>query len=49
VGEVREIPVAVMEKCVKDSLNFDPKFGGGQDAFDALQRIVDRVDPSYRG
>ena len=48
VGEVREIPVAVMEKCVKDSLNFDPKFGGGQDAFDALQRIVDRIDPSYR-
>jgi hypothetical protein len=43
------IPMPVLEKCVRDSLNFDPKFGGGQDAFDALQRIVDRQDPSYRG
>ncbi len=31
------------------ALNFNPKFGGGQDAFDALQRVVDRIDPSYRG
>jgi ribulose-5-phosphate 4-epimerase/fuculose-1-phosphate aldolase len=49
MGEVLSIPVPVLEKCVRDSLNFDPKFGGGQDAFDALQRIVDRTDPSYRG
>ena len=49
MGEALPIPVAVLEKCVRDSLNFDPKFGGGQDAFDALQRIVDRIDPSYRG
>jgi hypothetical protein len=33
---------------VRDSLNFDPKFGAGQDSFDALQRLVDRIDSSYR-
>ncbi|RTR18941.1 class II aldolase/adducin family protein [Azospirillum griseum] len=48
MGEATPIPVAVLEKCVRDSLNFDPKFGAGQDAFSALQRIVDRVDPTYR-
>ena len=48
MGPTIAIPEAVLEKCVRDSLNFDPKFGGGQDAFDALQRIVDRIDPSYR-
>jgi ribulose-5-phosphate 4-epimerase/fuculose-1-phosphate aldolase len=48
IGETLTIPVHVLERCVRDSLNFDPKFGGGQDAFDALQRIVDRIDPSYR-
>ena len=49
MGTTRVIPVHVLEGCVRDSLNFNPKFGGGQDAFDALQRIVDRIDPGYRG
>jgi ribulose-5-phosphate 4-epimerase/fuculose-1-phosphate aldolase len=49
MGKTRAIAVPVLEGCVRDSLNFNPKFGGGQDAFDALQRIVDRIDPSYRG
>jgi hypothetical protein len=48
MGKTRAIPVPVLENCVRDSLNFNPKFGGGQDAFDALQRIVDRIDPGYR-
>ena len=48
MGRVIEIPVAVREKCVADSLNFNPKFGAGQDAFDALQRLIDRIDPGYR-
>ena len=26
----------------------NPKYGAGQDSFDALQRLVDRSDPSYR-
>ena len=49
MGELLPIPVAVLEKCVADSLNFNPAYGAGQDSFDALQRIVDRIDPSYRG
>lgn len=48
MGEVLEIPQPILEKCVADSLNFDPKFGAGQDAFAALTRIVDRIDTSYR-
>jgi ribulose-5-phosphate 4-epimerase/fuculose-1-phosphate aldolase len=48
MGEATPIPTPVLEKCVRDSLNFNPKFGAGQDAFAALQRIVDRVDPTYR-
>ena len=48
MGEVVEIPQPILEKCVADSLNFDPKFGAGQDAFAALTRVVDRIDTSYR-
>ncbi len=38
----------VLAGCVRNSRNFDPRFGAGQDAFDALQRLIDRRDPSYR-
>ena len=48
LGRLRPIPVPVLEACVRDALNFNPKFGAGQDAFDAMQRLVDRSDPSYR-
>lgn len=47
----RGIPIAepVLQACVRDSLNFDARFGGGADSFSAMQRLVDRIDPSYRG
>ena len=48
MGQPRAIAQPVLQGCVRDSLQFDTRFGAGQDAFDALQRIVDRVDPSYR-
>ena len=48
MGPAREIPVPVMERCVRDSLNFNPTFGAGQDVFAAMQRLVERDDPSYR-
>jgi len=35
------------ESRALDSLKFDPKYGAGQDAFDALRRVVDRIDPTY--
>ncbi|MEO6033442.1 MAG: class II aldolase/adducin family protein [Burkholderiaceae bacterium] len=49
MGTLRPIATPVLEKCVADSLNFNPAYGAGRDAFDALQRLVDRVDPGYRG
>ncbi|MDP3612033.1 MAG: class II aldolase/adducin family protein, partial [Rubrivivax sp.] len=48
MGRARAIAQPVLQACVRDSLQFDPRFGAGQDAFDALQRLVDAVDPSYR-
>ena len=48
IGDPIPIAMPVLEGCVRDSLNFNPQYGGGQDAFDALQRIVDRIDPGYR-
>lgn len=48
MGKARMIPEAVLKKCVADSLNYDPKYGAGEDAFAALARVIDRIDTSYR-
>jgi ribulose-5-phosphate 4-epimerase/fuculose-1-phosphate aldolase len=48
LGPALDIATPVLEGCARDSLNLDPRFGAGQDAFDALQRLVDGVDPGYR-
>jgi ribulose-5-phosphate 4-epimerase/fuculose-1-phosphate aldolase len=48
MGRPRLISQEVQRKCTADSLQFDPRFGAGQDAFDALARMVDRTDPGYR-
>ena len=47
LGPLHPIPVPVLEKCVRDSLNFNPQFGAGEDSFAAMQRLVDRVNPGY--
>jgi hypothetical protein len=44
----RDAGARVLRARLADSLNFDPKYGAGHDAFDALQRLVDRIDPTYR-
>lgn len=49
LGRLRPIATPVLKGCVRDWLNFNPQFGAGQDVFDAMQRLVDRADPSYRG
>jgi ribulose-5-phosphate 4-epimerase/fuculose-1-phosphate aldolase len=46
---LRAIAEPVLEACVRDSLNFKPDTGSGEDSFAALQRIMDQKDPSYRG
>lgn len=48
LGKLRQIPVPVLEGCVRDSLNFNPKYGAGEDSFAAMQRLIDRIDPGYR-
>ena len=48
MGRPRAIPEDVQRRCTADSLQFDPRFGAGQDVFDALTRMIDRRDPSYR-
>ena len=48
MGRPRLVPDAIQRKCTADSLQFNPKYGAGQDVFDALTRKIDRIDPSYR-
>lgn len=48
MGQARQIPEPVLHKCVADSLNFDPKYGAGEDAFCAFTRLIERIDPGYR-
>jgi ribulose-5-phosphate 4-epimerase/fuculose-1-phosphate aldolase len=48
LGPTVPVPEAVQRRASADALQFDPRYGGGQDGFDALVRQVDRIDPSYR-
>jgi len=48
MGPVIEIPEDIQRKCTRDSLQFNPNFGAGQDVFDALTRAIDAIDPSYK-
>ena len=43
-----KIDLDIQRKCTRDSLQFAPAFGGGRDVFDALTRMLDRVDTSYK-
>lgn len=35
-------------QSTRDSLRFIHQFDAGQDAFDALTRVIDRIDPAYK-
>lgn len=48
IGPAIPIPEEVQRKCTRDALQFDPKHGGGRNVFEALARLVDRRDPSWR-
>lgn len=48
MGKPREIPEQVLHNCVRDSLNFNPKYGAGADAFAAFTRLIEKQDPSYK-
>jgi ribulose-5-phosphate 4-epimerase/fuculose-1-phosphate aldolase len=47
LGPTLPIPEDVQRRCAQDSLQFDPRYGGGADVFAALERQVARRDPSY--
>ena len=48
MGPVIAIAQAVAQRCTDDALQFRDDFGAGQDVLDALTRLVDRIDDSYR-
>ena len=48
MGAPLPVPEAIAAKCTRDSLQFDPKCGAGQDVFNALVRQIDRLDQSYK-
>ena len=48
MGAPLPVPEAIAAKCTRDSLQFDPKRGAGQDVFNALVRQIDRLDSSYK-
>jgi len=48
LGPTIPIPDAIQRKTSADALQFHPEHGGGRDVFDAMVRLVDRIDPSYR-
>lgn len=48
LGPAIPVPEPVAQKTTQDSLQFNPKYGAGQDVYNALVRKLDRVDDSYR-
>lgn len=48
LGPTVRVPESVQRQASADALQFDARFGGGRDVFDALVRQVDRRDSTYR-
>ena len=48
MGAAIPISEEVAKKCTRDSFQFDVKFGAGRDVFDAMRRLVDKSDDSYK-
>jgi ribulose-5-phosphate 4-epimerase/fuculose-1-phosphate aldolase len=47
LGAAIPVPPEVAARTTRDGLQFDARFGAGQDVFDALKRRVDTFDPGY--
>jgi ribulose-5-phosphate 4-epimerase/fuculose-1-phosphate aldolase len=47
LGPAIPIAPAVAENCARDTLQFNPKYGAGQDMFDAMTRLALRRDDSF--
>lgn len=46
--ELIQIPQNVLDQCSRVSLQYDEKYGGGTDVFNALIRQIDKIDQSYK-
>jgi ribulose-5-phosphate 4-epimerase/fuculose-1-phosphate aldolase len=47
LGAAVAVAPDVAQRTTRDGLQFDAKFGAGQDVFDALRRCVDKFNPGY--
>lgn len=47
-GETTKLPEEVREQATRESLQFHPDHGAGQNILDALTRVIDAKDASYR-
>ncbi|AOY92299.1 class II aldolase [Cupriavidus sp. USMAA2-4] len=48
MGAALPVSEDIRRKCTRDSLQFDPRFGAGEDVFAALTREIDAIDSSYK-
>lgn len=48
MGPTQPIPEVIQVQASADALQFDPRYGGGRDVFNALVRQVEKKDSSYR-
>jgi ribulose-5-phosphate 4-epimerase/fuculose-1-phosphate aldolase len=48
LGPAIPVPEPVALRASADGLQYDARFGAGSDVFDAMQRLVDRQDSSYK-
>jgi ribulose-5-phosphate 4-epimerase/fuculose-1-phosphate aldolase len=47
LGPAIPVPDAVAKRASQDTLQFDARFGAGQDVFDAMKRLLDKQNPGY--
>jgi len=47
-GKTLLVDPEISERSTRDALQYDPRFGGGDQVLDALIRRLDRTDTSYR-
>lgn len=48
MGELIELDEQILRRCTADSFHFDDKYGAGKDVLNALTRMIDEKDLSYR-
>jgi ribulose-5-phosphate 4-epimerase/fuculose-1-phosphate aldolase len=47
LGPAIPVPEAVAQRATADGLQYDARFGAGQDVFGAMQRLLDKSNPGY--